>query len=1104
MPRIAVAVLTLLVHTVPVHAEVTGVTVTSRTPIASGQSFGAAGAYEKIVGRIEFALDPADPHNRGIVDLSLAPREPDGRVHFSSDLHVLRPVDPSKGNGVLLFEAANRGRRGLLGRFNRAVGTGDPTADDVGDGLLMRDGYTLVWIGWEIDVAAPLLRLDAPPARLPAGSDDRLSVEIMHNQPVPEVFLVDDPAGRPPVIYAPAERDNPTDALTVRDRFWDTGEVIPRERWRFVDGPDHLPKLRLDTGFEPGRYYRVTYRPAGALVSGVGLAAIRDAAAAFRYRSDLPIHGERTYAFGVSQAGRFLRQFLYEGFNADERDRRVFDAMWIHVAGAARVGFNERFATETLAELFTATRFPFADVEQRDADGRRDGLLARYRPDQRPKIFYTNTPVEYWGGGRAAALTHTTIDGTRDLELPGHVRMYFLAGTQHIVPPFPPVRTPPVAGAGTPAAARSGGQQLNNPTPQNNVMRALLRAWHAWATGAAAPPPSQYPRLRDGTLARIDRVRCPALAGVADPRRIVGPGRLLDGKPVPLPHLVPQVDRDGNDLGGIRDPEVAVPLATTTGWNFRDPSVGNPQDIYQLLGSYIPFAPTEAARHAWGDPRASIEGRYRGVEDYVERIRHAAKDLIRRRFLLAEDLDGVVERARRHWAFATGASGQGSAARPSGDAQGPPPRGPRTPVETCALHGPLAHVRSAATPAGVPVRMSPPTEARYADGAPIAVQVTPVPSLDEARACLKDEGFVDVGFHCPGDGVQAAGGWERSGGKPGPEACAEALADVLAFVTGRTRSLEGESIQDYLGAIKASTRNVGLIGWSAGGNLATLTMARHGERFRDLAWYASWESPVLSTVDIGTGSIFEANRFYDPATGRVEWTRLRYSPEMPLWVWPPQGVRADPNWPRGGLYLDGNGDGVFSRDTDYAFWLKYGSLTAGGPEKAFYPLPIIREARARHVFGPAWPAHIASVDDVQRRENVDGVMPRIADAVRRLPRLAVLVFESERGHVTNSVDHPHAIAQVDAWLDAGVRWVRLNPDAHYVGAVMGGPPSRTVQNPAGRRVDRASIATLVEAEADAGGPTDAQGMTAAALELADRTHDQAWTPVLNEVLVRRR
>jgi hypothetical protein len=575
-------------------------------------------------------------------------------VRFSSDLYVLRPTNPSKGNGVLLFEVANRGRRSVLGAFNRAGRSNDPTTDtDFGDGLLMRDGYTLVWIGWEVDVPAPLLRIEAPPALLPAGSDDRISVEIMHHERVPQVFLVDDPAGRPPVIYPPADPQSPRDVLTVRNRFWDEGEVIPRERWRFVRGPNDLPKLHLEPGFEPGRYYRVTYRATGPLVAGVGLAAIRDAAAAFRYRSDLPIHGQLAYAFGISQTGRFLRQFLYDGFNVDERDRRVFDATWIHIAGAARGSFNERFATPVLGDLFRPTKFPFADVEHVDVDGTRGSLLSKYRPDQRPKLFYTNSPVEYWGGGRAAALTHTSVDGKHDLDLPDNVRMYLLAGTQHSVAPFPPVRTLPVSGEGQAAAIRSGGQQLNNPTPQSNILRALLRAWHEWAASGTAPPASQYPRLRDRTLVPIGEVKFPALKDVEDPRQIVGPARMIGGKVIPLPHLVPQVDRDGNDMAGIRDPEVAVPLATTTGWNFRDPAVGNPKDIYPLLGSYVPFAPTRAARHATGDPRLSLEERYRSLEGYLQRIRSSAVDLIRRRYVLAEDLDDILDRAKQHWSFAT-------------------------------------------------------------------------------------------------------------------------------------------------------------------------------------------------------------------------------------------------------------------------------------------------------------------------------------------------------------------------------------------------------------------------------------------------------------------
>src|SRR5262245_3905426 len=645
-----VVVLCLLVHPCSTFAEVTSVTITSRTLLADGQSFGSTGQYERLVGRIEFALDPADPHNVGIVDLNLAKRDADGRVHFSSDLNVLRPTDPAKGNGVLLFDISNRGVMDLLGAFNR----GNASDGGIGDGLLMRDGYTMVFVGWEFDVPAPRLRLEAPAAILPAGSSaEPLSVEIMMNERAAEAFLNDDPAGRPPVTYLPAEPANPNDVLNVRDRFLDTGTTIPRDRWQFVAGSNGLPKIRLAGGFDPGRFYRITYHASVPVVAGVGLAAIRDAAAAFRYRSDLPIHGQAAYAFGQSQAGRFLRQFLYDGFNVDERDRRVFDAVWVHKAGAARGSFNERFATPSPGDLFRPTKFPFSDGDQMDIDGTHAGLQSRYRVDQRPKIFYVNTSVEYWGGGRAAALTHTTVDGTRDLVLPDNVRIYFLASTQHIVPPFPPVRTPSVSGVTADAAQRSGGQQLNNPTPHANVMRALLRAWHQWAADGVSPPASQYPRLRDKTLVSIQKSLFPPLPGLSNPRTMQGPARTSGAKVTSLPHLVPQVDRDGNDLGGIRDPEVAVPLATTTGWNFRDPSIGNPGEIYQLLGSYIPFARTRAARQATGDPRLSLEERYRGLDDYLQRIRSSALELIRRRYVLAEDLDHVLARAKSHWDFAT-------------------------------------------------------------------------------------------------------------------------------------------------------------------------------------------------------------------------------------------------------------------------------------------------------------------------------------------------------------------------------------------------------------------------------------------------------------------
>jgi hypothetical protein len=634
----------------PSFAEVAAVTITSRSIVADGAAFGRTGSYEKLVGRIEFALDPDHARNRAIADLQFAPRGADGRVRFSSDLFVLRPADPEKGNGVLLFEIANRGNKSLLGAFNRAARSDNPTTQaEFGDGLLMREGYTLVWVGWEFDVRRPLLRIEAPNAVLPAAAMTPIAVDLLVNERTAEALLTDDPV-RPGVVYPPADAAASGDRLTVRDLYWDEPVVIPRDRWRFLVDPPGLPRIRLDGGFEPGRRYRITYRPKGAVVAGVGLAAIRDAASAFRHRSDMPVRGRAAYAFGQSQAGRFLRQFLYDGFNVDESGRLIFDALWIHKAGAARGSFNERFAIPGLGDEFDPTLFPFADEEEAEVDGRRDGLLSRYAPAQRPRIVYTNTPVEYWGGGRAAALAHVSVDGSRDLTLPDNVRMYVLAGTQHTSGLFPPSRAP----GGLGPRARNDGQELSNPTPQDNVMRALLRAWHAWAAEGTPPPASRYPRLDDGTLVPAHAVRFPALRGVADPRRITGPARVIDGRVTPLPFLVPQVDADGNDVAGVHDPEAAVPLATVTGWNFRHERIGNPRDIYMTLGSYIPFPRTEKERKASGDPRQSIEQRYQDGDDYVAKVRAAAVRLIRDRYMLEGDLDGVIARARAHWEFAAG------------------------------------------------------------------------------------------------------------------------------------------------------------------------------------------------------------------------------------------------------------------------------------------------------------------------------------------------------------------------------------------------------------------------------------------------------------------
>ena len=432
--------------------------------------------------------------------------------------------------------------------------------------------------------------------------------------------------------------------LTVRDRLSDrAGQPVPRDKWKLAGNV-----VTMTGGFEPGRNYEIAYRSANPPVSGLGLAAVRDAATWLKHTPDALAPVKFVYALGVSQSGRFLRDYLYEGFNTDEKQRQVFDGMMVHIAGASQLDLNRRWATPTGLGQYDATLFPFADRAQKDAaSGATDGLLDNDRARKNlPKIFYTNTGVEYWGGGRSAALVHTSADGTTDLTIPANVRVYFFAGNQH-----GPGAFPPAAGA---------GQQKGNPTDYWWNMRALFVAMDKWVREGAAPPPSRIPHLSDGTLTKAPDVAFPELPGVQSPKTLTA--GLRSGNPfvtggagagTPLPLLVPQVDSDGNERAGVRLPEVAVPLATYTGWNFRSAATGGTNQLVPLLGSYIPLARTKAERDTRHDPRPSIEERYTSRQQYLDAINKSAAALVKEGYLLAGDVPSVVKRATEHWEFAT-------------------------------------------------------------------------------------------------------------------------------------------------------------------------------------------------------------------------------------------------------------------------------------------------------------------------------------------------------------------------------------------------------------------------------------------------------------------
>ena len=439
-------------------------------------------------------------------------------MEFSADFFLLKPKQIERGNGTVLYEVANRGGKGMLSFFNRATyqpaeRSRNPTTEsDMGDGFLMDQGFTLLWVGWQFDVAptADLLRVYAPIAT----DNGKPIVGIVRSEVIVSRMMYDSSlADRDHIPYPVANPDDPANTLTVRDTIEGPRRSIPRSEWKFarvVKGaavPDR-GYVFLTGGFQPGKIYEVVYRAQDPAVVGVGPTAVRDAISYLKYGSaagtlSVPAGAiQRAVAYGNSQSGRFLRTYLYHGFNEDEQHRKVFDGVMAHVAGAGRGSFNFRFAQPSrdghpfLNKFYPSDIFPFTDVAQTDPQtATTDGLLLRVKPEFTPKIFYTNSSYEYWG--RAASLIHTTLDGKKDAPLPDTTRVYVFAGGQHGPAAFP--------------ARRSIGRHLNNPNDYRWSMRALLVAMNRWVKDGTAPPASRHARVEDRTLVQIDAMKFPSL-----------------------------------------------------------------------------------------------------------------------------------------------------------------------------------------------------------------------------------------------------------------------------------------------------------------------------------------------------------------------------------------------------------------------------------------------------------------------------------------------------------------------------------------------------------------------------------------------------------------
>ena len=500
---------------------------------ADGHAFGAVGPYERLVGTVRFAPDPDEPGAHNVVDLALAPLNGLGLVEFAGDVDILKPVDMGRGNRRLLYDVNNRGNKTALRAFNDAPPDGNPLSlASAGNGYLMREGYTVVWSGWQGDV---ILGDGMLVGDLPEAMEDgkRVRGTVRQEFIADEAGVVSMPLSGADNIrsYEALSLDTAHAIFTRREHELDPREPISNDGWAFAkaepngDGEPRLTPSAADCyvngGFQPGWIYELTYETEGSRVMGLGIVGIRDLVSFLRYAdSDAdgtanPLAGyvEKTYAYGQSLSARVVRQFVYDGYNVDPEGRRVFDAVYPHVSGGGRLFANARFAQvgrfprQHEEHQWPSERYPFAYSAVPDPFSEDlDSVLKR--PDSDPLVVHTHTNTEYWN--RHGSLGHTDPRSGDDLDIPDTVRIYGLASAQH---------------SGAMPLGAEVAQQLANTMSNGPALRTVLSLMDRWVTDGTPPPPSLVPQRADGTLVEPEEAlrRLPLLRGFDLP---AAPGRL--------------------------------------------------------------------------------------------------------------------------------------------------------------------------------------------------------------------------------------------------------------------------------------------------------------------------------------------------------------------------------------------------------------------------------------------------------------------------------------------------------------------------------------------------------------------------------------------------
>ena len=597
------------------------------SPGFEGRSFGAVGTYDRILARATIAVALDDPHNTVIVDLDRAPRNAQGLVEATTDVEILRPTHAANGNRRLFYEALNRGNKRGLALFNDQTNDANDLVKtaDAGNGFLMNRGYTIVWSGWQGDVAPGNGRMTFSPP-VAAGITG----------PAREEFIFDNPDGiiGATLSYPAADLDPAHAKLSVRQRESDPHSVPAGLEFSF-DSPTKITITRPD-GFDAGAIYEFIYIAKDPKVMGLGFAATRDIVSFLHNESadTNPLKGriDRAIGFGASQSGRYLHDYLYLGFNADEAGRLVFDGLMPHISGAKKTFTNYRFSQPGRSPyqhadmLYPGADFPFTYPVITDTlTGKTDGFLARCLSSNTcPKIIKTDSEIEFYQ--QRASLVVTDTQGNA-LDMPDNVRMFLISNLQHFA--LANAKSEMVKACAFPT----------NPLNAGPPARALLTALDGWISNGTLPPASRYPSRKDGTLVspEDEAAAYPKIPGFAYTSRMARPTVLKSDEMPPVkgaayPVFVPKTDADGRDIAGLHLPTLEAPVATHTGWNLRKPGFGE-GELCDNNGSMIPFAATREERLKSGDPRLSMAERYPNAGDRAAAIAKAAQQLVQDRLL---------------------------------------------------------------------------------------------------------------------------------------------------------------------------------------------------------------------------------------------------------------------------------------------------------------------------------------------------------------------------------------------------------------------------------------------------------------------------------------